>query len=73
MRTLITVLTITTLSLGAIEAHAKGGNDGRNDVKAELAEARKKNNNSSTGGSFFSNLFGGDETKPTDKTAKSKK
>lgn len=73
MRTLITALTIATLSLGAIEAQAKGGNDGRDDVKAELAEARKKNGSASSGGSFFSNLFGGDETKPADKTAKSKK
>ncbi|MEM7239557.1 MAG: hypothetical protein AAF317_10965 [Pseudomonadota bacterium] len=73
MRALMTALTIATLSFGAIEAQAKGGNDGRDEVKAELAEARKKNASSNSDGGFFSSIFGSEQKKPIDTTAKSKK
>ena len=70
MRNIVTALTIATLTFGAAEALAKGngGEDQRQKLRAELAEARAKNGNSeSSGGGFFSSLFGGGEEKSKDK------
>lgn len=62
MRTILTAAIIAVISLGAGAAFAKGGNDNRDNVKKDIAEARQQNRGSDASpGGIFSFLFGGDE------------
>ncbi|MEM7178610.1 MAG: hypothetical protein AAGD47_01010 [Pseudomonadota bacterium] len=62
MQAILTTVIIAAISLGAGAAFAKGGNDNRDDVKRDIAEARKHNAaNDTPMGGIFSFLFGDDE------------
>ncbi len=62
MRTILAAVTIAAISLGTGAALAKGGNDNRDNVKKDIAEARKQNAGESAPlGGLFSFLFGDDE------------